>query len=564
MESSKGRNGMLKAAEAVALAGFVAVSAQAQTCPEPKAADFKVTTLISSGLKNPVHLAVAPDNRVFIADMNTGEILLHKPGSTSAVKAGTVPTRFDNEDGLLGIALHPNFAQNGFLFAIFTTQDVNNPAHAVMRYKVNGDMVDIASGVEVLKIQRVRGGRWHAAGGLAWDKDGNLLISTGDDTSPHGAPNDGFGAIYYKDPIKDAQKSSSNSNDLRGKILRIRPVDQPVDGKYYTIPEGNLFPPGTDKTRPEIFAMGVRNPYRVSAHPEKGWIFFGEVGPDANAPVANRGRQGHDELNVATSPGNFGWPYCNGNNFAYNNVDYSGSNGVPGAPFDCSKPVNNSPNNTGIKDLPPSRAPLMWYAGSNSTDWRELGQGGETAMAGPVYKYDRNNPSTSKFPPQYHGRLLFWDWNRRILKLITLDDEAKYKSMVDFPVANISSTFGSVISAEYAKDGTLYILRYSRNGYSDDGSTGGLFRVEHTAAINPVCEPVVSLSDRHEIAVKAGIVGGMAGITVFEMPAEARRMEFYDLEGRRVWVESRNGRVGRLRVSLPAGVAKGLVRARLF
>jgi hypothetical protein len=341
-------------------------------------------------------------------------------------------------------------------------------------------------------------------------------------------------------------------------------VDQPVDGKYYTIPEGNLFPPGTDRTRPEIYAMGARNPFRVSTHPETGWIFFGEVGPDANAPVSNRGRQGHDELNVVTSPGNYGWPYCNGNNFAYNNVDYSGSTGVPGAPFDCAKPVNNSPNNTGLRDLPPSRAPLMWYAGTNTTDWRELGSGGETAMAGPVYKYDRNNASTSKFPPQYHGRLLFWDWTRRVMKLITLDSVGKYKSMVNFPVANAGSTFGSVISAEYAKDGSLYILRYSRNGYSDDGSTGGLFRVEYTGTILPACEPAVSLAGRHEMQAKAGIAGGLPGITVFEMPAEARRIEFYDLEGRRIWSESRNGRVGRLRVNLPAGVAKGLVRARYF
>lgn len=568
MESEMGMIGKRKTSVfrsgALALAGFLAVSAEAQTCPEPKPADFKVNTLVSTGLKNPVHLAVAPDGRVFIADMNTGEIRLHKPGSSTTTVAGAVPTRFDNEDGLLGITLHPNFVQNGFMFAIFTTRDLTNRAHVVMRYKVNGDAVDIGSGVELLKIPRVAGGRYHAGGGMAWDKDGNLIISTGDDTNPGGAPNDGFGAIYYKEPGKDAQKSASNTNDLRGKILRIRPVDQPVDGKYYTIPAGNLFTPGTALTRPEIYAMGARNPYRVSTHPVTGWVFFGEVGPDAGSAVANRGRQGHDELNVVTSAGNYGWPYCNGNNFAYNNVDYSGSTGVPGAPFDCSKPVNNSPNNTGLKELPPSRAPMIWYAGTNTTDWKEMGTGGETAMAGPVYKYDKANSSPTKFPPQYDGRLLFWDWNRQNMKLITLDAQAGYKSMVDFPIANVGSVLGSITSAEYGNDGSLYILRYSKNRYSDQNSTGGLFRIDHIAAINPACEPTVSLADRHALAAKAGIAGGVAGITRFEMPAEARRMEFYDLEGRLVWSESRDGRTGRLRVNLPARVAKGLVRARVF
>jgi hypothetical protein len=425
---------------------------------------------------------------------------------------------------------------------------------------VIGDVVDISSGVELLRIPRVAGGRYHAAGGMGWDKDGNLIISTGDDTNPSGAPNDGFAAIYNRDAGKDAQKSSPNTNDLRGKILRIRPVDQPMDGKYYTIPEGNLFPPGMALTRPEIYAMGARNPYRVSTHPVTGWIFFGEVGPDANSPVSNRGRQGHDELNVVTSPGNYGWPYCNGNNFAYSHLDYSGSTGVPGAPFDCSKPVNNSPNNTGLKELPPSRAPMIWYAGSNTSDWREMGQGGETAMAGPVYRFDESNPSSTKFPPQYHGRLMFWDWNGKVVKFITLNVQGGYRSMVDFPVANVGSVLGSIISAEYGKDGSLYVLGYSRNGYSDQGSTGGLFRIDHTA---PICG-TVSLADRHALTARAGIAGGVAGISVFEMPAEARRMEFYDLEGRRVWTETRDGRVGRLRVVLPSQVGKRLVRSRIF
>lgn len=553
------------AVQAGLLAMLMVPPAHAQTCAEPAAADFRVTPLVETGLRNPVHLAVAPDGRVFIAEMRTGEIRLYKPGSTGTTVAGTVPSRYDNEDGLLGITLHPKFAENGFLFALFTVQGTAAPAQAVMRYKVTGDVIGISGGVEVLRFSRVPGGKYHAAGGMAWDAAENLIIGTGDDTNPHDAPNDGYGAIYYKEPGKDAQKSASNTNDLRGKILRIKPVDPAVGGKYYTIPPGNLFPEGTAQTRPEILAMGARNPYRVSVHPVTGWVFFGEVGPDANTTNAQRGRMGHDEFNIVTTAGNFGWPYCNGNNFAYNNVDYSGATGVPGSPFDCASPVNNSPNNTGLKNLPASRAPMMWYAGNNSTDWKELGNGAETAMAGPVYQYDRTSTSTTKFPPQYDGRVMFWDWSRRVAKLITLESDGRYKSMVNFPNSNFGTTFGSVISAEYGKDGSLYILRYSKNGYSDEGTTGGLFRVDYTGARNETCLPTSLVARRGAIGAPArGALAGIPGMTSFEIPADKQGLEVFDLSGKRVFVERRNGRAGSLRVELPSGLASGLVKARFF
>ena len=119
-----------------------------------------------------------------------------------------------------------------------------------------------------------------------------------------------------------------------------------------------------------------------------------------------------------------------------------------------------------------------------------MGNGGETAMAGPVYKFDKANPSTTKFPPQYDGRLMFWDWSRQVYKFITFDAQAKYKSMVNFPMANARATLGSIISAEYGKDGSLYILRYSKSGYSDQGTTGALFKVDYIKPIDESCIPV--------------------------------------------------------------------------
>jgi glucose/arabinose dehydrogenase len=100
----------------------------------------------------------------------------------------------------------------------------------------------------------------------------------------------------------DAERSAGNSNDLRGKIMRIR-VHK--DGSY-EIPAGNLFPPGTDKTRPEIYVMGNRNPYRITVDQKNSFLYCGEVGPDApDDSLATRGPWGYDEVNQARKAGLF-------------------------------------------------------------------------------------------------------------------------------------------------------------------------------------------------------------------------------------------------------------------
>ena len=113
-----------------------------------------------------------------------------------------------------------------------------------------------------------------------------------------------------------------------------------ADGSY-AIPDGNLFAPGTDKTRPEIYAMGFRNPFRFSVDKTTGILYVGDYGPDAGAADPTRGPAGQVEFARVTEPGNFGWPYCTGDNDAY--VDYDFATGTSGAAFDCAAPKNTSP-----------------------------------------------------------------------------------------------------------------------------------------------------------------------------------------------------------------------------
>src|SRR4029453_14112670 len=167
----------------------------------------------------------------------------------------------------------------------------------------------------------------------------------------------------------DAQRTSGNTNDLNGKILRIIPMEVPLGppgvGTTYNIPAGNLFDEALDtdnKTRPEIFGMGFRNPFRFTIDPETGWVLMGDYGPDASTTTPTPGPQGSVEWNVLTASGNFGWPYCirdnattvgsRGVGVPYN--DYNFTTSASGAKFDCAAPVNDSPNNTGRTTLPPA------------------------------------------------------------------------------------------------------------------------------------------------------------------------------------------------------------------
>ena len=537
------------------------------TCPEPAASDFKKTTLLSSStMDHPVHMAIAPDGRVFIGEMTTGNIQVYKPGQATPVLAGKVATRFENEDGLLGVAIPPDFATSQFFYVLATDPDKTTRSQVLWRYKVNGDLLDNATKTEILRIPRVKSGIYHDGGGMHFDKKGNLWFSSGDDSNPHDTHNAGFGPIYTPDPGADAQKSASNTNDLRGKISRIHPEAAMTDGKWYSIPAGNLKETMSTfwtadeltKVRPEIFAMGMRNPYRFTVDDQTGWLIWGEVGPDADATVANRGRSGHDEFNVAPTPGYYGWPYCNGNQFAYNFVDYSTntSTGVIGDKYDCSKLTNTSPNNTGVTKLPPARPPIIWYAVQNTADFPQMGTGQETAMGGPMYRYDKNLKSTTKFPPQYDGRLFIWDWTRQTHKFITLNaDGSKVDKWYDFPISGMRSD----IAADYGPEGSLYVLQYSQSGYGDNNAA--LYRIDYTGTINDACAPAVSIakSAQTEKALSGGLVSGLQPI---DLPAEAKGLEAFDLSGRKVWSYARQGATGALRLDLPRSLASGLLRIR--
>ncbi|MEO3749460.1 PQQ-dependent sugar dehydrogenase [Streptomyces sp. B6B3] len=449
---------------------------------EPAAAEFQQVSLASGNAEmgEPMSLAVLPDRSVLHTARDGTVRLTTSEGATSV--AGRLTVYDHDEEGLQGIAVDPNFAANRWVY-LFYAPPLDTPAgdapefgsaadfasfegvNRLSRFVLNEDgTLDLGSEISMLEVTTSRGQCCHVGGDIDFDAQGNLYLSTGDDTNPFAS--DGYTPIDERgdrNPAFDAQRSSGNTNDLRGKVLRITPQ---ADGSY-TTPEGNLFPPGTEGTRPEIYAMGFRNPFRMSVDDATGVVYLGDYGPDAGGPSDTRGPGGQVEFNRITEPGNFGWPYCTGDNDAY--VDYDFGSGASGGTFDCGAPRNTSRNNTGLTDLPPAQPAWIPYDGNSVP---EFGNGSESPMGGPVYNYDPDLQSDVKFPQEYDGDYFAGEYGRQWIKRVEMDGSGGVTAINDFPW-----TGTQVMDMTFGPDGALYVLDYGIGGQD----VAGLYRVEYTS-----------------------------------------------------------------------------------
>lgn len=453
----------------------------------------------------PMTLAVLPDRSVLHTSRDGTVRRTDAAGNTTV--AGKVEVYSHDEEGLQGVAADPGFPANRYVYLYYapklTTPGGDAPAdgtaaaftpfdgvNRLSRFVLKTDgTLDLASEKKILDVPASRGICCHVGGDIDFDAAGNLYLSSGDDTNPFAS--DSYTPIDERpsrNPAYDAQRSAGNTNDLRGKVLRIK-VN--ADGSY-SIPSGNLFPPGTAKTRPEIYAMGFRNPFRMSVDKATGIVYVGEYGPDAGSASPSRGPAGQVEFNRITQAGNYGWPYCTGDNDAY--VDYDFATGTSGSTFDCAAPRNTSPRNTGLTDLPPARPAWIPYDGGSVP---EFGSGSESPMGGPVYRYDAASTSQVKFPQEYDGDYFAGEFGRRWIKRIESDGTGAVQAIE--PVA-WSGT--QVMDMAFGPDGALYVLDYG-TGYFNGDENSALYRIEHvTDGLAPTAQ------------AKAAVTSGKAPLSV--------------------------------------------------
>ncbi|WP_405477977.1 PQQ-dependent sugar dehydrogenase [Streptomyces canus] len=486
--------GFLLAGASLTLAAPQAGAAVAEPgAAQAAAEDFQQVTLAKGEpeVGEPMSLAVLPDRSVLHTSRD-GELRITDAAGTTRL-AGKLDVYSHDEEGLQGVGVDPQFTTNRFIY-LYYAPPLNTPAgdapetgtaadfapfdgvNRLSRFVLKTDgTLDAASETKIIDIPATRGICCHVGGDIDFDAAGNLYLSTGDDSNPF--QSDGFTPIderANRNPAFDAQRTAGNTNDLRGKILRIK-VN--ADGSY-AIPDGNLFAPGTDRTRPEIYAMGFRNPFRFSVDKQTGIVYVGDYGPDAGAADPARGPAGQVEFARVTGPGNFGWPYCTGDNDAY--VDYDFATGTSGAAFDCAAPKNNSPHNTGLTDLPPAQAAWIPYDNGSVP---EFGTGSESPMGGPVYHYDPALDSPVKFPEAYDGDFFAGEFGRRWIKRITSDDNGTVQSINDIPW-----TGTQVMDMAFGPDGALYVLDYGVSWFGGDENSA-LYRIENaTDGHSPVAQ----------------------------------------------------------------------------
>jgi cytochrome c len=445
---------------------------------------FTKHSLVQATFFEPTEMTILPNLDVLILQRR-GEIMLYKNETGKVKQAGFLNVYWRThvkgvsaEEGMLGLSKDPAFTTNHWVYIYYSPAD--SSVNRLSRFTFSNDTIENNSEKVILEVKAQREICCHTGGSIAFGPDSLLYFSAGDNSTPFDEP----GAKYISSsfaPLNDvpghqqydAERSAGNSNDLRGKIMRIRVH---ADGTY-EIPSGNLFPPGTAKTRPEIYVMGNRNPYRISVDQKNSFLYWGEVGPDANNDsMDTRGPRGYDEVNQARKAGFFGWPFFVGDNYPYHAYNYA--TGEHGAAFNPEKPENHSRNNTGLTELPPAQPAFIWYPYAHSPEFPELGSGGRNAMAGPVY-YPDLYPEATRYPDYYNGKLFIYDWIRGWIKVVTMQPDGDFEYMEPFlehtPLHNC-------IDMEVGPDGKLYLLEYGTAWYAKNPDAG-LSRVDYSAAV---------------------------------------------------------------------------------
>jgi len=244
-----------------------------QTIAQP---NLILSAPVISGLSQPIQFVNAADGtgRVFIVE-KAGAIKVYNSAFASQGTFLTVTgINASGEEGLLSMAFHPDYENNGFFYVFYTT---NNGNLQIARYKVStGDpnMADVSSKDTVITIPHP-GNSNHNGGELQFGNDGYLYLSTGDGGGGGDQPN-----------------NAQNQNNLLGKIIRLN-VNTSETSPFYTLPAGNPF--GN-----EVYCLGLRNPYRWSFDRLTNDMWIGDVGQDE-----------YEEISMISpdkaAGANFGW-----------------------------------------------------------------------------------------------------------------------------------------------------------------------------------------------------------------------------------------------------------------
>jgi len=340
-----------------------------------------INEIVVPDITSATTLAFLPDGRMIVGEL-TENVWIVQPGASQADPDPFLEmddSELFGEQGLMDIVLDPHFADDHYIYIFYTHGSAGrHNRNRVSRFTVSGNSA-LPESELVLWQDIVDAREEHHGGALAFGVDGKLFISLGEQFNP------------------------DEAQDLRsyhGKLLRINP-----DG---TVPTDNPFYDGNGPNLDAIWALGLRNPFRMSVDPVTGRLYIGDVG-------GNDVLTSVEELNLGVAGANYGWPLCEG---------------------DC--------------DLPGITSPIYSYP-HNGRD--------ACIVAGFVYR-------GSQFPSEYYGTFFVGDYVQNWLKRLTFDGAGNVIAALNFepPDGSKDGPYGDPVKLIEGPDGSLY---YVDIGFND-------------------------------------------------------------------------------------------------
>ena len=281
MTRNPARTSVSRLLSRVGLAALVAALALLVACGNDEPPALPAVTLEPAlggeRFDRPVEIGVYPGGRFFVAEQGGLVFVLREDGSDRRVLLDLREhIDVDRGEGLLSVALDPDFATNGWLWAYYFAAG-EPPRSVLARFEVAGEAADAASGVEVLVLPQP--GFNQNGGAIRFGPDGMLYLSLGDGSAS-------------TDPFENGQDLGT----LLGSVIRID-VRESSPAQPYAIPPDNPFV-GVEGARDELWAYGLRNPWRMAFDPEDGELWLGDVGFIDNEEVNRVGRGANHGWNI--------------------------------------------------------------------------------------------------------------------------------------------------------------------------------------------------------------------------------------------------------------------------